>query len=58
MRQLLDNPHENAGLFSKLFFQWTIPLFKRGYNKVLELEDIFKPLNVDKSDVLGDRLEA
>lgn len=56
-RKLLDNPRERAGLLSVLLFYWTIPLFKKGYGKVLQLEDIFKPLNVDRSDSLGNRLD-
>ncbi|EFN66324.1 Probable multidrug resistance-associated protein lethal(2)03659, partial [Camponotus floridanus] len=36
---------------------WTISLFKTGYKKILELEDLFDPLKVDRSNLLGDRLE-
>lgn len=57
-RKLPANPGEKINIFSCLLFTWTIPLFKKGYAKVLQLDDIFQPLNCDKSDVLGDRLEA
>jgi ATP-binding cassette, subfamily C (CFTR/MRP), member 4 len=56
-KPLLENPRENANIFSVLTFWWTIDLFKTGYRKVLELNDLFKPLKVDESASLGDRLE-
>lgn len=57
-KPLAPNPRENANILSVLTFWWTIKLFKKGYKKVLELQDLFKPLEVDRSDNLGDRLEA
>lgn len=56
-RKLPPNPREKTNFLSILFFAWTIPLFKKGYTKVLLLEDIFQPLKCDKSTSLGDRLE-
>lgn len=56
-RKFAQNPRENANIFSVLLFYWTIPIFKKGYRKILELEDIFQPLNVDRSEELGDRLD-
>ncbi|KAL9698307.1 hypothetical protein quinque_001748 [Culex quinquefasciatus] len=56
-RKLAPNPRESANFLSVLTFWWTIDLFKKGYTKVLELQDLFRPLEVDKSDALGDRLE-
>lgn len=53
-----ENPREKAGLLSILLFAWTVPIFRRGYAKVLELKDMFRPLNVDRSDQLGNRLET
>lgn len=55
---LLQNPREGANIFSQLFFLWTIPLFQKGYSKVLQLTDIYQPLKGDKSKTLGDRLET
>lgn len=57
-RYLPPNPREKTNFLSILFFTWTLPLFKKGYNKVLEFDDIFQPLKDDRSDALGDRLEA
>nr|XP_040220684.2 ATP-binding cassette sub-family C member 4-like [Anopheles coluzzii]XP_040220685.2 ATP-binding cassette sub-family C member 4-like [Anopheles coluzzii]XP_040220686.2 ATP-binding cassette sub-family C member 4-like [Anopheles coluzzii]XP_040220687.2 ATP-binding cassette sub-family C member 4-like [Anopheles coluzzii]XP_040220688.2 ATP-binding cassette sub-family C member 4-like [Anopheles coluzzii]XP_049463568.1 ATP-binding cassette sub-family C member 4-like [Anopheles coluzzii]XP_04946356 len=56
-RKLPPNPRQNASILSALTFWWTIDLFRKGYSKVLELQDLFRPLDVDRSDVLGDRLE-
>lgn len=55
--KLPPNPRDSANIFSILTFWWTIDLFRRGYKKVLELGDIFGPINVDRSESLGDRLE-
>ncbi|XP_072762870.1 ATP-binding cassette sub-family C member 4 [Anoplolepis gracilipes] len=51
------NPREKANVVSVLLWWWTISLFKTGYKKVLEVEDLFEPLKKDRSNVLGDRLE-
>lgn len=51
------NPREKANILSVLLWWWTISLFKTGYKKVLESEDLFDPLKVDRSGLLGDRLE-
>lgn len=50
------NPRENANIFSILLFFWILPFFKRGYKKSLDINDIPIPLNVDRSQSLGDRL--
>lgn len=54
---LLPNPREKSNIISNLTFAWTIPLFQKGYTKILELSDVFRPLNCDQSKLLGDRLE-
>ncbi|XP_050471103.1 ATP-binding cassette sub-family C member 4-like isoform X1 [Bombus huntii] len=51
------NPRVKASLLSVLFWWWTIDLFKTGYRKVLQTEDLYSPLKTDKSNYLGDRLE-
>ena len=51
------NPREKANLLSILFWWWTIGLFKTGYTKVLQTDDLYEPLKTDRSNVLGDRLE-
>lgn len=57
-RKFLPNPREKTNFLSIILFTWTIPLFKKGYGKVLQIEDVFRPLKSDNSDLLGDRLEA
>lgn len=52
-----ENPRENANVFSRLTFWYTIGMFKKGYTKVLQINDLFKPLKADESATLGDRLE-
>lgn len=54
----IDNPRESANILSVLTFWYTIDMFKKGYSKVFEINDLFKPLKVDESGSLGDRLEA
>lgn len=56
--KLPPNPCDNANRLSKLLFVWTVPLFKKGYAKVLQLEDMFQPMTCDKSETLGNRLET
>lgn len=51
------NPCETSNCLSKIFFTWTLPFFKKGYQKTLQLDDIFEPLISDRSNSLGDRLE-
>lgn len=56
-RKFQANPRETASWISILFFGWTIPFFKRTYDKVLDSSDVSEPLTKDRSGVLGDRLE-
>lgn len=56
-RTYLPNPSDSAGILSKIFYIWTIPLFRKGYAKILELSDVYQPLRVDRSETLGQRLE-
>lgn len=56
-RKLQANPRATANFFSIVFFGWSIPLFKRTYNKVLDATDVSEPLTEDRSSTLGDRLE-
>ncbi|XP_071648714.1 ATP-binding cassette sub-family C member 4 [Temnothorax longispinosus] len=51
------NPREKANIVSLLLWWWTISLFKTGYKKALDPDDLFDPLKVDRSKLLGDRLE-
>lgn len=56
-RKLLENPRESANLISRIFFGWTIPIFKRTYDRALDAGDASEPLLRDRSTVLGDRIE-
>lgn len=57
-QKLNENPAENANILSRLTFFWTIGIFRRGQQKKLKnLEDLYKPLSIDESSKLGDRLE-
>lgn len=56
-QKLSDNPAENANIASRLTFLWTLGLFRKGNKKVLQIEDLYRPMKVDESDSLGDRLE-
>lgn len=56
--KLLPNPSEKMTLLPRIFFVWTISLFRKGYTKVLQLDDIYESLKCDKSETLGERLET
>eukprot|EP00095_Tigriopus_kingsejongensis_P003130 snap_masked-scaffold438_size171652-processed-gene-0.1 protein:Tk03130 transcript:snap_masked-scaffold438_size171652-processed-gene-0.1-mRNA-1 annotation:"multidrug resistance-associated protein 4" len=52
-----ENPRENASFLSIAFFWWLNPLLRLGYKKNLELNDLFRPLRVDGSEVLNNKLQ-
>ncbi|XP_023310959.1 multidrug resistance-associated protein 4 [Anoplophora glabripennis] len=52
-----ENPKQNANCISKLFFAWMIKLFYKGTQKGLEVVDLYKALDCDKSSYVGDKLE-
>lgn len=56
-RKLLINPAEKANWLSKLFLLWTFKVFKQGWQKDLEVEDLYETLQRDKTAQLGDRLD-
>lgn len=57
-RKLLKNPRETANIISALFFGWSIPIFKKTYKQFLQADEvIIEPLEQDRSQHLGDRLE-
>jgi hypothetical protein len=39
------------------YFRWIKDLFYKGYNKDLEVEDLYDILSSDQSEMLGDELE-
>ncbi|XP_077583755.1 ATP-binding cassette sub-family C member 4-like [Stigmatopora nigra] len=56
-KDVQDNPSSKANLFSKLFFCWLNPLFRIGYKRRLEENDMYKVLPEDASDRLGEELQ-
>lgn len=55
--KLTPNLCENASIISKLFFMWTKPFYKIRYKKEINFSDVYGPLNCDRSESLGNRLE-
>ncbi|KAG5877618.1 hypothetical protein JTB14_015566 [Gonioctena quinquepunctata] len=51
------NPRDGANFFSVLFYWYTLPIFRKGMKKTLDVEDIYNPLKEDRSGLLGNRLE-
>lgn len=47
------NPLENGNIFVFLSFSWLFKIFRRGYKKELELNDIYNCLEEDNSRTLG-----
>lgn len=56
-REYLPNPRDSAGIFSVIFYLWLIPLFRKGYTKVLELSDVYQACRGDRSEAVGQRLQ-
>ncbi|KAM6934339.1 ATP-binding cassette sub-family C member 4-like [Xenentodon cancila] len=57
-KEAKDNPSASANLLSKIFFCWLNPLFRLGYKKKLEEDDMFTVLPEDASDRLGEELQT
>ncbi|CAG9859550.1 unnamed protein product [Phyllotreta striolata] len=51
------NPREKANPLSVLLFGYALPMFKKGYSKNLEVEDLYNPLAADRSQFLGNKLQ-
>ncbi|XP_014906070.1 ATP-binding cassette sub-family C member 4 isoform X2 [Poecilia latipinna] len=51
------NPAATANILSKIFFWWLNPLFRIGYKRRLEEEDMYEVLHEDRSEVLGQELQ-
>ncbi|GLD66233.1 multidrug resistance-associated protein 4-like protein [Lates japonicus] len=56
-KEARDNPSASANLLSKIFFCWLNPLFRIGYKRKLEEDDMYKVLPEDSSDRLGEELQ-
>ncbi|XP_067459760.1 ATP-binding cassette sub-family C member 4-like isoform X2 [Thunnus thynnus] len=56
-KETKDNPSATANLLSKIFFCWLNPLFRIGYKRKLQEDDMYKVLPEDASDSLGEELQ-
>ncbi|KAF4079997.1 hypothetical protein AMELA_G00165440 [Ameiurus melas] len=52
------NPAASANLFSQILFCWLNPLFRIGYRRRLEEDDMYKLLPADGSNRLGEELQC
>ncbi|KAM4609455.1 ATP-binding cassette sub-family C member 4-like [Polymixia lowei] len=57
-KEARDNPSATANLLSKMFFCWLNPLFRIGYKRKLEEDDMYKVLPEDGSKRLGEELQC
>ncbi|XP_061548514.1 ATP-binding cassette sub-family C member 4-like isoform X2 [Phycodurus eques] len=57
-KDVKDNPSSKANLLSKLFFWWLNPLFRIGYKRTLEEDDMYRILPEDASERLGEELQG
>ncbi|XP_057334744.1 ATP-binding cassette sub-family C member 4-like [Microplitis mediator] len=55
--KLRRNPIEKANPLSRLFFWWTLGLFKKGARNGITADDLYTTLASDKSETLTDNLE-
>ncbi|KAM6893207.1 ATP-binding cassette sub-family C member 4 [Lycodopsis pacificus] len=51
------NPAATANLLSTVFFWWLNPLFRIGYKRKLEEDDMYEVLPEDRSERLGEELQ-
>lgn len=56
--KLAVNPRKTGNFLSILTFAWVLPMLFKGRKKVLDMEDLYQPLDDHYSNRLGDRLEA
>ncbi|MEQ2168223.1 Multidrug resistance-associated protein 4, partial [Goodea atripinnis] len=56
-KDVKENPAATANILSKIFFCWLSPLFRIGYKRRLEEEDMYELLQEDRSEVLGQELQ-
>ncbi|XP_025080220.1 multidrug resistance-associated protein 4-like isoform X3 [Pomacea canaliculata] len=57
LRHFNPNPMLSANIFSKAFFCWLNPLFKKGKKEPLNKDDMFNVASDDSSENLGTKLE-
>ncbi|CAG9819495.1 unnamed protein product [Phaedon cochleariae] len=56
-KHVRESPEVKANFLSKLFFCWILPFFKIGYQKDLDVQDLYNATKGDLSGTLGDELE-
>jgi hypothetical protein len=56
-QKVCKNPYESANPFSKLFFWWMIPLFRKGFSGDISRDDVPNAPIVDKASSHGLKLE-
>ncbi|XP_061546477.1 multidrug resistance-associated protein 4 [Phycodurus eques] len=56
-KDVKTNPAGSANLLSKIIFWWLNPLFRAGYKRTLEEDDIYPVLEEDSSEILGQQLQ-
>ncbi|XP_075728231.1 ATP-binding cassette sub-family C member 4 isoform X6 [Rhipicephalus microplus] len=52
------NPVETASCISRLLFSWVTPLFREGYRRTLQVEDLYACPKWERSERKADRLQA
>uniref|UniRef100_A0A3Q4AMX3 Cystic fibrosis transmembrane conductance regulator n=1 Tax=Mola mola TaxID=94237 RepID=A0A3Q4AMX3_MOLML len=57
-KSVKTNPAATAGLLSKIFFWWLNPLFRIGYKRRLDEDDMYEVLQEDGSERLGQDLKG
>ncbi|EDW89496.2 probable multidrug resistance-associated protein lethal(2)03659 [Drosophila yakuba] len=55
---LPENPQERSNFLSTFCYWYTVPIFRKGYKKTLDSNDLYRPLEEHKSDTLGNQLCA
>lgn len=53
----LQETFKYDNLHHSFIFRYTIGMFKKGYRKTLDVDDLYNPIKSDRSTTLGDRLE-
>ncbi|KAM3857219.1 ATP-binding cassette sub-family C member 4-like [Diretmus argenteus] len=56
-KDVKTNPAATASVFSQVFFCWLNPLFRIGYKRKLEEDDMYRVLPEDGSERLGQELQ-
>ncbi|XP_025202348.1 probable multidrug resistance-associated protein lethal(2)03659 isoform X2 [Melanaphis sacchari] len=54
--EILPNPRSKANIFEIITYKWILKFIKKGLNKELDLIDLYKVLDCDSSDLLGNKL--